>query len=87
MKKLLVLLGTIFVLGSCTENARVKNFGGEGTVNLPQGRKLVNVIWKDMQLWYLTRQMKPDEVAETYSFQEESSWGVIEGSYNIVETK
>ena len=49
MKRLLVLLGTIFVLGSCTENARVKNFGGEGTVNLPQGRKLVNVTWKDTQ--------------------------------------
>ena len=87
MKTLIVLLGTIFVLGSCTENARVKNFGGEGTVNLPQGRKLVNVIWKDYQLWYITRQMKPDDVAETYTFQEESSWGVIEGSYNIVESK
>ena len=87
MKRLLVLLGTIFVLGSCTENARVKNFGGEGIINLPQGRKLVNVTWKDTQLWYLTRQMKPDEVAETYSFQEESSWGVIEGTYNIIESK
>ena len=87
MKRLLVLLGTIFVLGSFTENARVKNFGGEGTVNLPQGRKLVNVTWKDTQLWYITRQMKPDDVAETYTFQEESSWGVIEGSYNIIETK
>lgn len=87
MKRLLVLFGTIFVLGSCTENARVKNFGGEGTINLPQGRKLVNVTWKDTQLWYLTRQMKPDEVAETYLFQEESSWGVIEGTYNIVESK
>jgi hypothetical protein len=87
MKRLLVLLGTIFVLSSCTENARVKNFGGEGTVNLPQGRKLVNVTWKDAQLWYITRQMRPDDVAETYTFQEESSWGVIEGSYNIIETK
>ena len=31
--------------------------------------------------------MRPDDVAETYTFQEESSWGVIEGSYNIIETK
>jgi len=87
MKRILMLVGTIFTLSSCTQNERVKSFGGEGIVNLPQGRKLVNVIWKDYQLWYLTRQMKPDEVAETYSFQEESSWGVIEGSYNIIETK
>ena len=82
-----MLVGTIFVLGSCTENSRVKNFGGEGIINLPQGRKLVNVTWKNTQLWYITRQMRPDDVVETYIFQEESSWGVIEGSYNIVESK
>ena len=82
-----MLVGTIFVLGSCTENSRVKNFGGEGIINLPKGRKLVNVTWKDTQLWYITRQMRPDDVVETYIFQEESSWGVIEGSYNIVESK
>lgn len=82
-----MLVGTIFVLGSCTENSRVKNFGGEGIINLPQGRKLVNVTWKDTQLWYITRQMRPDDVVETYIFKEESSWGVIEGSYNIVESK
>ena len=87
MKRILMLVGTIFVLGSCTENSRVKNFGGEGIINLPQGRKLVNVTWKDTQLWYITRQMRPDDVVETYIFQEESSWGVIEGSYNIVESK
>ena len=82
-----MLVGTIFVLGSCTENSRVKNFGGEGIINLPQGRKLVNVTWKVTQMWYITDQMRPDDVVETYIFQEESSWGVIEGSYNIVESK
>jgi hypothetical protein len=87
MKKVLVLIGMIIVLGSCTENARVKNFGGEGTINLPQGRKLVNVTWKETQVWYLTRPMTKDDIAETYQFQEESSWGLIEGSYNIIETK
>ena len=63
-----MLVGIIFVLGSCTENTRVKNFGGEGIINLPQGRKLVNVTWKDTQLWYITRQMRPDDVVETYIF-------------------
>ncbi len=85
MKKVLFLLPLI--LFSCTENARVKNFGGEGTINLPKGRKLVNVTWKENQIWYLTRAMNSNDVAETYKFQEESSWGVIEGTYNIVETK
>lgn len=87
MRKL--LLGMVLGLGlfSCTENARVKNFGGTGDINLPQGQKLVNVTWKENQIWYLTRKMREDETPETYQFQEESSWGVVEGTYNIRETK
>jgi len=77
----------MMTLVSCTENSRVKNFGGQGTINLPQGRKLVNVTWKETEIWYLTRPMDTIDVAQTYQFQEESSWGVIEGTYNIVETK
>lgn len=87
MKKLILSSITIIALSSCTENARVKHFGGEGTINLPQGRKLVNVTWKENQIWYLSRPMHKDDVAETYQFQEESSWGVVEGTYNIIETK
>jgi hypothetical protein len=87
MKKLFLAIGVIAMLGSCTENSRVKNWGGEGTVNLPKGRKLVTVTWKGEQIWYLTRSMNSSDVAETYKFQEESSWGVMEGTYNIVETK
>lgn len=85
MKKVLFLLPVL--LFSCTENSRVKHWGGEGTINLPNGRKLVNVTWKENQIWYLTRPMNSNDVAETYQFHEESSWGVIEGTYNIVETK
>ena len=87
MKKMLLAIGMIVMLGSCTENSRVKSFGGEGTINLPKGRKLVNVTWKETQVWYLTRPMNPTDVAETYQFHEESSWGMVEGTYNIVETK
>lgn len=87
MKKLFLslVLGTALV--SCTENSRVKNWGGEGTINLPKGRKLVNVTWKETEIWYLTRPMDSNDVAQTYKFHEESSYGVMEGTYNIVETK
>jgi hypothetical protein len=87
MKKVILAIGVITMLGSCTENNRVKNWGGEGTINLPKGRKLVNVTWKNTQVWYLTRPMTSTDVAETYQFHEESSWGVMEGTYNIIETK
>lgn len=89
MKSLIFILTVFFTLSltGCTENNRVKSWGGEGTINLPKGRKLVNVTWKETQIWYLTRPMSSTDVAETYQFHEESSWGMIEGTYNIVETK
>ena len=87
MKKMLLAIGMIVMLGSCTENSRVKSFGGEGTINLPKGRKLVNVTWKETQIWYLTRPMNSNDVAEKYQFHEESSWGMVEGTYTIIETK
>jgi hypothetical protein len=31
--------------------------------------------------------MDSNDVAETYEFHEESSYGVIEGTYKIIETK
>jgi hypothetical protein len=87
MKKLSIFILLAISLAACTENARVKTWGGEGTINLPKGRKLVTVTWKETQVWYLTRPMNATDVAETYQFHEESSWGMVEGTYNIVETK
>lgn len=87
MKKLFLAIVMGVIVTSCTENERVKTWGGEGTINLPKGRKLVTVTWKETQIWYLTRPMDSNDVVETYQFQEESSWGVVEGTYNIVETK
>jgi hypothetical protein len=54
---------------------------------LPNNQKLVNVTWKEGELWYLTRQMKQGEVAETYTFNEKSSFGLIEGTVIITENK
>ena len=87
MKKLLFAIGVIAMLGSCTENSRVRNFGGDGTIKLPKGQKLVNMTWKNDDIWYLTRPMNSTDVAETYQFHEESSWGMVEGTYKIIETK
>lgn len=87
MKKLLILAISAIALVSCTENNRAKNWGGTANVNLEPNRKLVTVTWKDNQLWYLTRPMDSSDKAETYNFQEESSWGLVEGTVVIVESK
>jgi hypothetical protein len=85
VKKLIVLCLIGFSLIACTENSRVKGWGGTGKMLLPKGKKLVNVTWKGENVWYLTRAMRPGEVPEVYEFQEESSFGIIEGTYIITE--
>jgi hypothetical protein len=87
MKKVFLVVLSGMLLTSCTENERVKSWGGEGTIKLPKGKKLINVTWKETQIWYLTREMDSNDVAETYEFHEESSYGVVEGTYKIIETK
>lgn len=86
---LMVIAVLIFVstVSSCTKNQRVKKFGGKATIELPAGQKLIHATWKDDNLWYLTRQMSPKDSAETYTFQEKSSFGMIEGTYIIKERK
>jgi len=87
MKKILSIFVGVILLTSCTENERAKNYGGTSHVNLPKGRKLVEVTWKADNLWYLTRPMRVNETPETYNFDEESSWGMIEGTVVIHENK
>lgn len=86
---LMVIAVLIFVstVTSCTKNQRVKQFGGKATIELPVGQKLVHCTWKDANLWYLTRPMKEGETAETYTFQEKSNFGMVEGTYLIKERK
>ncbi len=87
----LLIAGLIFICiilaVGCTENQRAKNFGGNSTYELPKRQKLVLVTWKDNNIWYLTRSMKESETAETYTFQEESSFGLLNGTVTIKETK
>lgn len=86
------IIAIIFVLFvcsfiGCTENARAKNWGGTSKIELPAGQKLINVTWKDAEIWYLTRQMRSDEKPETYTFREKSNLGVMEGTVVITESR
>ena len=88
MKKLVILFSLVVALtfSACTENQRIKNFGGKSVIELPKGKKLVNVTWKDDNLWYLTRNMNQTDTSEEYIFSEKSSFGMMEGVYVIKET-
>lgn len=91
MKKSVILaLAALFLIScfvGCTEQMQIRSFGGDGTVKLPAGKKLINATWKESNLWVLTRPMRTDEQPETFLFQESSSFGIMEGSITFIETR
>jgi len=82
-----LLIGGSILLWQCTGNYRARYLGGSQTINLPAGQKLMNVTWKDNEIWYLTQPMSPNEVPVTSTFHEKSSKGVLEGTIIINESK
>jgi hypothetical protein len=83
---LIFVLSLGFLMG-CTQNQRAKQWGGTATTELASGQKLVNVTWKDAQLWVLTKPMTTNDVAEIYTFKEFSSMGIVEGTVILKEKK
>lgn len=69
-----MLLGISFT--SCTENSRAKNFGGTEQIDLKPNEIVLNVTWKENQMWICTK----DTVANVVYFREKSSWGMLEGT-------
>lgn len=81
----IIILFTTVV--SCTKNQRVKHFGGTWTITLPQNQKLIVATWKDTNLWYMYRPIRENENPETLTFQEDSSFGILNGKVIFVENK
>ena len=90
MKKKVLALLVAGVMMTCTLTGcqgTTRSLGGSMTLNLEPNQKLEEITWKDDSLWYLTRPMTDDDVAETHTFQQSSEWGVFEGTVTIVESK
>ena len=89
MKKIFAIVAIIActILSSCTEQIRTRQFGGEMTIKLPAGQELMEVTWKEDDLFYLTRPMADDYIPVTKTFQESSSWGVMESTVYFVESR
>jgi len=79
MKKLMMILVAMVVMSSCTENARARRFGGTETLALKPNEVVLNVTWKDSQMWICTQ----DTLTRVVYFREKSSWGVMEGTVII----
>ena len=63
-------------------NVIAKQIGGKATVELPPKQKLVSVTWKgeNDSMWFLYRPFREGEKPETYSYQEDSRWGLMEAT-------
>jgi uncharacterized lipoprotein YehR (DUF1307 family) len=80
MKRILIIASVAIVfLASCTDNQRARQFGGTETVDIPEGRILINCTWKQDDLWILTK----DTTTGKMYFNEKSSFGVLEGEINF----
>ena len=69
-----VLLFAVFI-SSCTKNKRARTFGGEEEITLKANEKLINITWKESNMWLLTE----DTLTNIKYFRENSAWGVWEG--------
>ena len=76
------MLSLAFVT-SCTENIRARQFGGKEQITLKPNEKLINITWKDADMWVLTE----DTLSHIKYFRESSSFGVFQGEISIHDQK
>jgi hypothetical protein len=69
----------IIGLSSCTDNARARRWGGTEELKLKTNEVVLNVKWKENQMWICTK----DTTTNVVYFREKSSWGVMEGTVII----
>ena len=65
-----------FSLTACTENERARRFGGTEEVSLKPNEVVLNVTWKESEMWICTK----DTISGVVYFREKSAWGVMEGT-------
>lgn len=87
MKKLIIFLFTVTLFVSCGHYV-TRKFGGNSTIKLEPGEKLIEATWKgDGNLWYLVEPMDSNYVPKTKIFKESSMMGIMEGSVIFIETR
>ncbi len=85
--KLLLTAAIILTLSGCTQNERVKKFGGTMKIQVPKGQRVRNITWKGDDLWYSTTPMDSSYVPRIHTFQENSSFGILEGKIILIESR
>jgi hypothetical protein len=87
MKKALLIAFAAIIMVGCTDKTMTRNFGSSYEVRLEKGQRLVEITWKNEDLWILTEPMDTDYQPQTKTFYEDSSWGLYEGKITIIESR
>ena len=82
MKKILLALGIIGMVGFTSCQSCSRNLGGTTNINLQEGEKFINVTWKDSSIWVLTQDKSNPQ---KFTFKEYSNLGVLQGRVVINE--
>ena len=89
MKKIYLFLSllTILSFSSCTEQFRVREFGGKMEIEVPAGYKVTSATWKEAELFYFLEPMEDDYVPTEKKFVESSSFGILESEVTFKEKR
>jgi hypothetical protein len=78
-----VIMLIVSLITGCDQWA-TRKFGGTTSIELNNGQRLVNVTWKDSNIWVLAKDNATTPPA-LYTFQEYSMYGVLNGKVIIKE--
>ena len=89
MKKIYLFLSllTILSFSSCTEQFRVREFGGKMEIEIPSGYKVTSATWKEAELFYFLEPMEEGYVPKEKKFVESSSYGIFESEVTFKEKR
>lgn len=87
MKQIIILAIAVLTLTGCTDNMKTRIFGGSQVIELEKGQRLVEMTWKNNDIWILTEPMDSAYKPQTKTFYESSDFGILEGEITIVESK
>lgn len=88
MKKILfVLIACVCMSLMSCDQVISRKFGGNTTINLKPGERLVEATWKENNIWYLVEHMDSNYEPKVKTLKESSVLGVAEGSITFIETR
>ena len=84
--KVMLLLFILVTITGCEQTVS-RHFGGNMTITLNPGERLIEATWKNDDIWYLTEPMDSDYIPKTKVFKESALFGVFNGTVTFIESK